>query len=75
MVVIPPLQFHLVVHVYKVTIFLKDRLYTIIILKWDYDKDTIIISVLGFVQAAIHKFQHSKPSRLQDFSYPWLPQI
>jgi hypothetical protein len=57
--------------VYKITQDWTGGLYIGIKLKWDYDKRTVRLSMPGYVQAALHKFQHPVPSRPQDSPYPW----
>jgi hypothetical protein len=40
-------------------------------LKWDYDKRTCKISMPGYVERALQRFSHPKPTRPQDSPHPW----
>ena len=51
---------------YKITINLEGRNYVGIDLKWDYQKRTVDTSVPGYVEQAVHKVQHKKPTKPQD---------
>jgi hypothetical protein len=57
---------------YKITKDSTDSLYIGITLKWDYTKRSIHCDMPGYVEAALHKFQHANPSRPQDSPYPWV---
>lgn len=46
------------------------ELYCGITLKWDYTKRTVDLTMPGYVQSALHKYQHGKPSRQQHSPYP-----
>ena len=48
---------------YKVTIDREGKLYIGIVLKWDYEKCIVQLSMPGYVCAALHSFQHEKPKR------------
>ena len=43
-----------------------------ITMKWDYDNGTCDLSMPGYVQAALQRFEHPEPTRPQDSPYPWL---
>jgi hypothetical protein len=40
----------------------EDKQYCGITLNWDYDNRTVNLSMPGYVQAALHKFQHPMPN-------------
>ena len=44
-------------------------LYCGINLNWNYDKRTLDISMPGYVEEALHKFQHSPTTKVQDCPY------
>jgi hypothetical protein len=48
-------------------------LYTSITLNWNYTNNTLRISMPGYVAAALHKFQHPKPTKPQDSPYQAAP--
>ena len=39
-------------------------------LGWDYTKHTCDLSIPGYIQQALHKFQHPPPNKPQDSPYP-----
>jgi hypothetical protein len=41
-------------------------------MKWDYIKRTCDLSMPGYIQAAIHKFQHPHPKREQHAPHQWI---
>ena len=51
---------------YNVTTDWEGKFYIQITLKWDYEKGTVQLSMVGYVNAAIHPFQHEKLNRLKD---------
>ena len=55
---------------YTITIVLTGRLYRGISLNWNYDKNYVDISMPGYVQSALHKFQHHPPRRRQHAPHP-----
>jgi hypothetical protein len=57
---------------YKITQDWTGSLYIGITLKWDYTKRIVECDMPGYVEAALHKFQHANPSRPQDSPYPWV---
>ena len=54
---------------------LTGNLYCGISLKWDYNKRTVKLSVPNYVKHALHKFQHSPPTRKQQVPHPWIPKV
>ena len=50
---------------YEITQYWTGSIYSGITLKWDYNVGILGISMPGYVQKAIHKFQHPTPSQ------PW----
>jgi hypothetical protein len=55
---------------YETSIDWSGSLYCGITLEWDYVKRTVDISMPGYVQAALHRFQHSPPPKPQHSPYP-----
>ena len=47
------------------------QLYCGINIKWDYTKRTVDLSMPGYIQAALHKFQHPAPKRAQHAPHHW----
>jgi hypothetical protein len=41
-------------------------------MKWDYIKQTCNLSMPGYIQAAVHKFQHPHPKREQHVPHQWI---
>ena len=60
---------------YKVATYREVKLYIGIALKWDYEKFTFQISLLGYVHAVLHYFQHKKTKQNQNSTYPWTQPI
>lgn len=48
---------------YEVTIDWEAKLYCGITFDWDYDKGTVDLSMPGYVDAALQRFQHQKPNK------------
>ena len=38
---------------------------------WDYANRTVDVSMPGYINKALHKFQHPHPKRRQDFPHSW----
>jgi hypothetical protein len=55
---------------YEVTEDWEGNLYCGISLNWDYKNKTIDLSMPGYIDNALHKFQHKPPDRLQHAQYP-----
>jgi len=51
---------------YEVSKDWEGQLYCGITLQWDYERRTLDTSMPGYVEAALHKFQHPRPKRPQD---------
>ena len=51
---------------YKITVDWEGKKYVGIDLKWDYQKRTLDTSAKGYVEQALHKIQHKKPTKPQD---------
>ena len=51
---------------YDITVDWEGKKYVGIDLKWDYQKRTVDTSVNGYVEEALHKVQHKKPTKPQD---------
>ena len=42
-------------------------------MKWDYEKRTCDLSMPGYVEKALKRFEHAPPKRRQDSPHPWQP--
>jgi hypothetical protein len=51
---------------YTISLDWQGKLYCGITLKWDYINRTVDLSMPGYVQATLHKFQHPLPNRQTD---------
>ena len=60
---------------YTITTDLTCSLYYDIILKWNYKKMYVDLSMPGYVQSALHKFQQHPPRRRQHAPHPWINPI
>ena len=60
---------------YEVTTDCDEKLYIGISLQLYYEKGPVQISMLVYLHAALHLFQHKKPKRPQYSPYPWTRQI
>jgi hypothetical protein len=47
------------------------QLYCGIKLNWDYTKPTINLSIPGYIQATLHKYQHPSPKQEQNAQHTW----
>jgi hypothetical protein len=54
---------------YEKSIDWSGSLYCGITLEWDYVKRTVDMSMPGYVEAALHRFQHSPPTQPQHSPY------
>lgn len=54
---------------YKITQDLSGALYCGLLLQWDYDKQTVNLSMPGYIEAALNKFSHNKPIKPQHSSH------
>lgn len=57
---------------YKVSIDWDGERYCGLILKWDYNKRTCDISMPGYIERALERFDHPKPKRPQDNPFKYL---
>jgi hypothetical protein len=55
---------------YEVTEDGEGKLYCGISLEWDYSNGTVDLSIPGYIENTLHKFQHNKPDRPQYAPYP-----
>ena len=46
-------------------------LYCGITLKWDYTRHTVNLSMPGYINAALPKYQHPEPHKPQHAPYQW----
>ena len=60
---------------YNIKEDLTGNLYCGIHLKWDYNKRTVKYSMPNYVKHALHKFQHSPPTREQHTPHSWIPNV
>jgi hypothetical protein len=54
---------------YEITVDWEAALYAGITLKWDYDNRTVDLSMPGYVQTMLDKFDHPMPTRPEDSPY------
>ena len=66
---------HALQQMYEISIDWEARLYLGLTMKWDYDKRTVDISMPGYLNAALHKFQHLPPERREDAPHSWTKPI
>jgi hypothetical protein len=55
---------------YEVTEDWEGKLYCGILLKWDYENRTVDLSMPGYIENALHKFQQKLPNKPQHAPYP-----
>jgi hypothetical protein len=55
---------------YEVTADWEGKMYCGILLKWDYENRTVDLSMPGYIENTLHKFQHKPPNRSQHAPYP-----
>jgi hypothetical protein len=55
---------------YEVTEAWEGKLYCGITLKWDYKQGTVDLTMPGYIESVLHKFQHTPPNKLQYSPYP-----
>jgi hypothetical protein len=68
---------HLISSIKKTYMLTKDwtgNLYCGITLKWGYDRQTVDISMLGYVIKKLQEYKHSKPFKLQNCPYAPKPK-
>jgi len=58
-------------NLYSISIDWTGWLYLGLTLQWDYVKQTIDISMPGYVNEALHRFQHPAPFHPQDAPHSW----
>ena len=56
---------------YQLTCDWAGSLYCGITLTWDYNKGTVDLSMPGYIDRALHKFQHAKPYRPEHAPHAW----
>jgi hypothetical protein len=44
-------------------------------LEWDYKNRTVDLSMLGYIKAALHKYQHAAPTRPEHAPHMWNPPV
>ena len=57
---------------YKATVDWEGKLYCGLTLDWDYQKGTVDVSMPGYVEEALHKFQHPTPHRPKHAPHDWM---
>ena len=65
---------HLIACIEQHYTFLKDwegKLYCSITLDWDYKNGTVDLSMSGYIEAALHRFQHKWNGRAQHAPHKW----
>ena len=58
---------------YQVSMDWEAQLFCGITLEWDYNAHTITLSMPGYVQAALQRFQHPSPVKPEDAPYKHNP--
>jgi hypothetical protein len=58
---------------YEITVDLEGTRYCGITLEWDYINRTVDLSMPGYVEDALHNFQHAKPARPCNAPSSWVP--
>ena len=58
---------------YTITVDVTGTKYLGLTLRWDYDNHTCDISMPGYVQQALHRFQHPVPNSPEDSPHAWTP--
>jgi hypothetical protein len=56
---------------YSVSTDWAGKLYCGVSINWDYHNQHVNISMPGYVEAALHKFQHPSPTRPEDSPHVW----
>jgi hypothetical protein len=56
---------------YTVTVDWAGTKYLGLTLKWDYINRSVILSMPGYVDDALHRFQHTKPAYSEDSPHAW----
>ena len=56
---------------YRITTDWTGSLYCGITLKWDYDKGTVELSMPGYIQKALQRFQHPNPTKAEEAPHEW----
>jgi hypothetical protein len=56
---------------YQISEDWEGKLYCGITLEWDYKNRTVDLSMPGYIEAALHKYQHLKPQRKQHAPHRW----
>jgi hypothetical protein len=44
-------------------------------LDWDYNNRCVYLSILGYIKAALNKFQHPPPTRIENAPHTWRPPV
>jgi hypothetical protein len=44
-------------------------------LVWDYKNRCVYLSMLGYIKAALHKFQHPPPIHIENAPHTWSPPV
>jgi hypothetical protein len=57
---------------YTVTVDWEGTKYLGLTLQWDYDARTVDVSMPGYINEALHRFQHPTPSSPEDSPHAWL---
>jgi hypothetical protein len=60
---------------YKITIDWDGTTYLGLTLAWDYTNHTVDISMPGYIERALHRFQHPKPTRAQHSPHKWIVPV
>jgi hypothetical protein len=60
---------------YNISSDWKGSAYCGLTLEWDYKNRTVDLSMPGYINAALHRYQHASPARLKHAPHTWNPLI
>jgi hypothetical protein len=60
---------------YNISSNWKGSAYCGLTLEWDYKKGTVDLYIPGYIKAALHKYQHAAPTRLEHAPHTWNPPV
>jgi hypothetical protein len=60
---------------YEISSNWKGSAYCGLTLEWDYNNRTVDLSVPGYINAALHKYQHPAPTRPEHAPHKWNPPV
>jgi hypothetical protein len=60
---------------YNISSDWKGSAYCGLTLEWDYKKGTVDLSMMGYINASLHKYQHAALARTEHAPHTWNPPI